>query len=313
MLQSAELPDGARKLALKIFERLAQAEGRLHGVSPEVVHFHEVGAVDAIVDSVGTSIAVDWLSPTTIPASPVPVPRGFVQCAHGKMPLPAPATLELLKGATIVGQPGEGEWVTPTGAAIVSTLAEQYGAIPPMVPAAIGYGVGDKDPVSHANLLRLVLGEPLPARTASDTVVELEATLDDMLPEWHGALTEMLLSQGALDCWLVPVQMKKGRPGVQLTVLCKPEDEDRLTRSIFQESTTLGLRRSLVQRSLADRQIIKVDTAFGELRVKVATYRGRRVNVAPEYEDCLAASVAFNTPLKEVYSAAVTAYRCENR
>ncbi|MEC8023607.1 MAG: nickel pincer cofactor biosynthesis protein LarC [Myxococcota bacterium] len=309
MLQDTELPIGAKRLAFAIFERLAVAEASLHGVTPEEVHFHEVGGVDAIVDIVGTAIAIDWLKPDTILSSPVPVPRGFVQCQHGRMPLPAPATLEILRGAEIIGVDDTGEWVTPTGAAIISTLADSFQPVPAMIPSAIGYGVGDRDTPTHANLLRLILGSQRPSPIQRDTITQLEATMDDMLPEWYGALSDRLRDNKALDYWLTPVQMKKGRPGTQVTVLCHTGDADRFTQLLFRESTTLGIRIQQVERAIAERMSVQVETPYGVVRVKVATLADETINIAPEYDDCLAISVEQDLPIKDVYAEVLNLFK----
>ena len=309
MLQSASLPDGARRLALAMFERLAIAEAKLHGVSPEVVHFHEVGGIDAIVDIVGTALAIDWLEPCEIVSSPVPAPRGFVRCEHGRMPLPAPATMELLQGVRVIGTDETGEWVTPTGATILSTLAERYEPIPPMTPTAIGYGVGDRDTPTHANLLRLILGESARDVAGTEPIVELEATLDDMVPEWFGALTARLRDNNALDCWLTPVHMKKGRPGTVLTVLGRPQDTHRLLDIIFRESTTLGVRINHLRRAVAARDWTAVDTQYGTVRIKLARHGDDIVTASPEYEDCRRQADEHAVPVKRVYRAAITRYQ----
>jgi len=308
LLQSASLPGSSGKKALEIFERLAVAEATIHGVSPESVHFHEVGGVDAIVDIVGTAVALDWLAPTAIKCAPVPVPRGFVSCDHGRMPLPAPATFELLRSAHVTGVEHNGEWVTPTGAAILATVVDSYGHIPAFRPTAIGYGIGDRDTSTHANVLRLVLGEPNTGSYTTEEITQLEATLDDMIPEWYGALTDSLRDKGALDCWLTPVQMKKGRPGTQVTVLCPTHLAAQFIDIIFRESTTLGIRIQTVNRVVAERQIVSVETSYGRIRMKVGSHNGISVNIAPEYEDCLAASEAHRVPIKDVYIAALRQY-----
>jgi hypothetical protein len=308
LIEAAALPGKSGELAIRIFERLAIAEGKIHGVDPETVHFHEVGGIDAIVDIVGTAIGIDWLAPSRVVSSPIPAPRGFVKCDHGGMPLPGPATFELLRGATIVGVEQNGEWVTPTGAAILTELADTYGAIPSMQPSAIGYGVGDRDPSTHANLLRLITGNSTSNPIATEEIVQLEATLDDMVPEWYGALADSLRNSGALDCWLTPVQMKKGRPGTQLSVLCTAEFTASLVEVIFRESTTLGVRIQTIGRVVAERRSVSVDTPFGKVRMKIASRNGINVNIAPEYDDCLNRAREHGVPVKDVYRAALSSH-----
>ncbi|MFT7626291.1 MAG: hypothetical protein ACI9WU_005486, partial [Myxococcota bacterium] len=224
--------------------------------------------------------------------------RGFVKCAHGVMPLPAPATLELLRGATIQEVDDKGEWVTPTGAAILSELADDFGPLPSMKVERIGYGVGDRDPATRANLLRLVLGEQPETNEPHD--LQLEANIDDMSPELFGHLTERLFDAGAVDVWLTPIQMKKGRPGITLSALCAPTAREAVVQVFLRESTTIGLRIARVQRFKTVQSLETLDTAFGPIGIKVARDGDRIVNRAPEYEDCRRAALDQNVPLKHV-------------
>ncbi len=306
LIQASGLDAPEKALALRIFERLALAEGKLHGMPPDDVEFHEVGGVDAIIDIVGTAIGLVWLAPEAIVVAPIPTPRGFVRCAHGLMPLPAPATMELLVGAETRACPFEGEWVTPTGAAILTTIAHAYGPLPAMRVGAIGYGAGDRDPETHANLLRLVVGDVLAARL-SDAV--LETNIDDMSPELYGHLVDRLFEAGALDVWLTPIQMKKGRPGTKLSVLSPPERVADLEHLILAESTAIGVRHHTVQRHKATRSLETIETRLGPVRVKVARDGQRVVGVAPEYEDCRALALSAGVPLKEVMQLALEAAR----
>jgi len=299
LIQESGLADDARALALDIFTRLALAEARLHDVEPDTIHFHEVGGVDAIIDICGAAIGLCALGVERIIAAPVPAPRGFVDCAHGRMPLPAPATMELLKGAVLQSVDSDGEWVTPTGAAIVTTTASEYGPIPAMRVDEIGYGVGDWDPADRPNLLRLVLGEVTEASGAGRDLL-LEANIDDMTPELFGHVTETLLTAGAYDVWLTPIQMKKGRPGIQLSVLCAPARRAAIVDTILRESTTIGLRFSEVQRYKTVQSVETVATPFGPVKVKIARDGDRVINAAPEYEDCRRAAEQNGVPLKQI-------------
>ncbi|MBT9560685.1 MAG: nickel pincer cofactor biosynthesis protein LarC [Myxococcales bacterium] len=300
LIGDSGLSDLEKRLALAIFDRLAVAEGKLHGISPDEVHFHEVGGVDAIVDITSAAIGLAWLAPDEVVCAPLPVPRGTVKCAHGTMPLPAPATLELMVGAEVTAIDGHGEWVTPTGAAIATTLATRYGTIPSMAITAIGYGVGDRDPPSRANLLRLIVGTAPSAELASDVV--LETNLDDSTGEAIGYLTERLLAEGALDVWVSPIVMKKGRPGVTVSVLTDPGRRPHLERLLLSESSAIGLRRVPVERYKLARRIETVESTFGPIRVKVAFEGETILNRAPEYEDCRRAAEAHRVPLKDVFA-----------
>ena len=300
LITDSALSGTEKGLALAIFDRLAVAEGKLHGISPDDVHFHEVGGVDAIVDITGTAIGLAWLAPDEIVCAPLPVPRGTVKCAHGTMPLPAPATLELMVGADVTAIDGQGEWVTPTGAAIATTLATRYGTIPSMAVTAIGYGVGDRDPPARANLLRLIVGTAPSAGPSTDVIIE--TNLDDSTGEAIGHLTERLLAEGALDVWVSPIQMKKGRPGVTVSVLADPGRRPFLERVLLSESSAIGFRRVPVERYKLARRIEVVESAFGPIRVKVAFEGETIMNQAPEYEDCRRAAEDHRVPLKDVFA-----------
>jgi len=301
LIERSGLTEGARALALGIFERLAVAEGKLHDMPPDEVHFHEVGGVDAIVDICGAAVGLDWLAVDRVVCAPLPAPRGFVRCAHGRMPLPAPATLELTRGASIVSVDDHGEWVTPTGAAIATTIADAWGTLPSMVVDRIGYGVGDRDPEARPNLLRLVLGTA-PEAAAGDRL--LEANIDDMTPEQLGYLTERLLASGARDVWLTPIQMKKGRPGHTVSIISAPDRRETIIACLIAESSTIGVREvSLVRHKLA-RRFVDLPTRFGPLRMKFAYDGERLANAAPEYEACREVAIARGVPLKDVLRAA---------
>ena len=299
LIERSEMGAGARAIALRIFEKLANAEARIHRVDAEDIHFHEVGSVDAIADICGVAIGLDWLGADQIISAPVPAPRGRVHCAHGRMPLPAPATLELLREVPLQPVDSEGEWVTPTGAAILSTVATGFGTIPAMRIDRIGYGVGDRDPPDRANLLRLILGERTGRSEDGDDLV-IEANIDDMSAELFGHLVAALFSAGALDVYLTPIQMKKGRPGTQLSALCEARDRTVIIDTILRESTTIGVRFRSVERYKTVQTIETVTTPLGTVRVKVARDGERVMNRAPEYEDCRLLAEASGVPLKRV-------------
>lgn len=303
LIQRAELPDRVRERSLAAFAALAEAEARVHGVEPGDVHFHEVGAADALGDIVGVAAALESLGVSVVAASPLPLGRGFVDTDHGRLPLPAPATLELLRGVPTYPADVEWETVTPTGAALLSTLVTHFGPMPPLEPRAQGFGAGDDREGPVPNVLRACLGSGA-AGLATDVVSALETNLDDMSPEHLPFLLERLMEDGALDASLAPLAMKKGRPGVLLRVLARPADRDRLARRILLESTALGVRYVDMPRLVLERETRRVDTRFGRVGVKVARGPDGRVQVAPEYEACARAARRHGVALSEVYRAA---------
>jgi uncharacterized protein (TIGR00299 family) protein len=310
MIESSALSPSVEERSRRIFRRLGEAEARLHAQSIEKVHFHEVGAVDAIVDIVGACVALDLLGVEELVASPVNVGSGHVTAAHGSLPVPAPAAAELLRGIPVYSSGVEAELTTPTGAAIVSTLASSFGPLPAMKIERIGYGAGGRDLPGHPNLLRLFLGTRDSARgAASDEVVVIETSIDDMSPEIYGYLVERALEAGALDISCTPIQMKKNRPGLDIRVLAKPDQAEALADLIFAETTTLGLRISTAERRVLERELATVETAHGPLRIKVARRQGKIVNAAPEYEDCRRVALEQGISLKEVMDAARAAFR----
>lgn len=278
------------------------------------MHFHEVGAVDAIVDIVGACIAIEMLGVDELVASPVNVGSGRVTAAHGSLPVPAPATAELLRGIPVYSSGIEAELTTPTGAAIVSTLVTSFGPLPPMKIDHIGYGAGGRDFPGHPNLLRLFLGDRTPSPESQvsitgDEVVVLETSIDDMSPEIYGYLVERALEAGALDISCTAVQMKKNRPGLDIRVLARPDQAEALADLMFAETTTLGLRISTAERRVLDREVVSVETEYGPIRVKVGRRNGKVLNVAPEFEDCRLLAAERDVPLKEIMNAAQAAFR----
>ncbi len=308
MIDGSTLTPSQRELALRIFNRLAQAEAKVHGSTIEKVHFHEVGAVDSIADIVGSAIAWDLLGVDRIVCSAVPTGTGFVQIAHGRCAIPAPATGELLQGVPIAASKIQGELTTPTGAAIVSTLVDEFGPLPAMTISATGYGAGQSD-FEHPNLLRLLVGETASGNLCGDQIALLETNLDDTPGEAIGYCVEKLWQAGALDVATSSLQMKKGRPGVLLSVQSRPADADRLAEIIFRETTTLGLRRSTTQRQTLPRRQTKISTAWGEIAGIAATLPDGSERFSPEYDSCREIADKEKVSLEAVYSAARQAWR----
>ncbi len=311
IISESTISELAKTTAIAIFTALGQAEAKIHNVPIEKIHFHEVGAVDAIVDIVCAAVGAEALGVDEIICSSLNVGSGTVKCAHGLMPVPAPATVELLKDAPVYSSGIQAELVTPTGAAIVKTLARSFSAFPEMRIEKSGYGAGSRDFPGHANVTRLVVGEAaskLAAKTKSETITVLEANLDDLNPQVFGYVMDRLLDEGALDAFGVPVQMKKNRPATLLTVLCKPEDANKLSQLIFTETTTLGVRRRDEVRQALARRWENVHTPWGEVRIKIASMNGTVTNYAPEYEDCRRIAAERHVPLKTVIQEAARAY-----
>jgi pyridinium-3,5-bisthiocarboxylic acid mononucleotide nickel chelatase len=312
MIASAPISETAKKTATAIFETLGAAEAKIHNTSIESVHFHEVGAADAIVDIVCAAVGCGALGVDAIVCSSLNVGSGTVHCAHGTFPVPAPATIEILKNVPVYSSGVQAELVTPTGAAIVKTLATHFSSFPEMQIERSGYGAGSRDFPGHPNVTRLTIGEAssevMDAKSESDRITVLEANLDDLNPQVFGYVIDRLFEEAALDAFAVPVQMKKNRPGTLLTVLCKPQDAGKLTQLIFAETTTLGVRqREEVRRTLARRWEI-VHTQWGEIRIKIASMNGNVTNYAPEYDDCRRIAAEHRVPLKSVMQEAGRAY-----
>jgi uncharacterized protein (TIGR00299 family) protein len=334
--------------AIRIFERLAEAEALVHGSSPDKVHFHEVGAVDSIIDIVGALIGFELLGVKGFSSSQLRVGRGTVETAHGTLPIPAPATAELLRSVPVYSGELEGEFVTPTGAALVTTLCERFGPMPRITVGRVGYGAGSRDPKGFPNALRLMLGEieeadqrSLPVdqatgsrqeadplntpesgtgaqtkvyatsvdATSDEKIVVIETNIDDMNPQVYGFVMDRAFALGAVDVFITPIQMKKNRPGVLLTVLCGQDRVESIIAMLLVESTTLGIRYYHAKRRVLGRAVETVETEYGPVRVKVARDGGRTLHFQPEYEDCARAAIESNAPLLEVQAAATAAYR----
>lgn len=304
IIEQSQFPEKVKQDALKVFQKLVAAEARVHGISVEAVHLHEVGAVDAIVDIVGTVLGLYLLGVSTVYASPLPLGGGTVFCEHGILPVPAPATLELLKEIPTAPSPVQSELVTPTGVAIVTALAREIGMMPEMTVRTAGYGAGDKN-FPHPNVMRLIIGDLDVAEThfplEQGSIAVIEATIDDMNPEFFSFLGEGLLAAGAVDYHYTPVYMKKQRPGTKVTVLSHMKDANRIAGYLLRETTTLGCRIRKEQRLMADRDVTLVDTPYGKVEVKFSRMTG---TASPEYESCLRTARNAGVPVKKVYDAA---------
>ena len=303
IIAGSGLSESVKERSIRIFRRLGEVEAAIHQMPIEKVHFHEVGALDSITDIVGTCIAIDLLGIERIYCSALNLGSGTVEAAHGVMPVPAPATAALVQGTPTYSEGPAAELTTPTGAAIVTTLADEFGTMPAMRISSVGYGAGDRDFKKHPNLLRVVIGEQSQAREATRIFV-IEANVDDMNPQVAGYVRERLQDTGALDVTLAPVYMKKDRPGLMISVLAKPEDREKLSELLFTETTTLGIRMYPVERRVLERRWQPVETSYGEVRIKVASENGTVRNFAPEYEDCRRIALEKEVPFKEVWQQA---------
>jgi uncharacterized protein (TIGR00299 family) protein len=304
ILQRSRLPAEVAERARRIFERLADAEARVHGTSREQVHFHEVGAVDAIVDVTGGVLGLHLLGVETIYVSPLPLGGGFVDGAHGRMPIPGPGTAELLRGFPVVDTGVRFELVTPTGAAILTTLARPALRPPAMTLDAVGYGAGTRDFPDTPNVLRCFVGESTEHGGATETVVTVETTIDDMSPQLYEPLIDRLFETGALDVFLTPVVMKRSRPGTVLTALCPPDRVGDVSRVLFEESSTIGVRWSEWRRAALPREIVTLTTTYGPLPFKVSRLEGRVVTVTPEFADVARVACEKSLPVREVLDQA---------
>ena len=302
-IDAAGLPERARAWAQDAFARLAHAESRIHGVEPEAVHFHEVGAVDAVGEICGAAVAVDALDVDTVVCSPLPMGRGLVDSAHGRLPLPAPATLALLEGAPVVGVDLDAELVTPTGAALVAALATSYGPLPTMTLGSVGYGAGTRDFEVLPNVVRAIVG--VAGATEGRPVSLIEANLDDLLPELAPDAAAACFAAGALDVWTSPAQMKRGRPGFVLSALARPGDEQAVAHAILRETSSLGVRIARLDRVELERESRTVEVGGEPVRVKVGLLDGRVVNLAPEHADCERAARIVGAPVKTIWARAL--------
>jgi len=297
IVDKSTLSQKIKGFSKKIFIKLAEAESKVHKVSVEEVHFHEIGAIDTIIDVVGSLVCLELLSIEKVYASPLPLGEGFVETSHGIIPIPTPATIEILKGVPVYSHGIKGELVTPTGAAIISVLAKEFCSLPYMRINKVGYGAGKKD-FSIPNLLRVFLGE-LIFNVKKEANLVIEANIDDMNPQLYGYLMEKLFEKGALDVTLTPIFMKKERPGILITVLLEPWKEADITEIIFKETTTMGFRKYYVEKKMMEREIREVQTSWGKVRIKVCKFGGF-IHLAPEYEDCKKIAEKEGLPLKEV-------------
>ncbi|MCZ6793036.1 MAG: nickel pincer cofactor biosynthesis protein LarC [Planctomycetota bacterium] len=308
LIDESRLPGAVQESATAVFRRLGEAEAHVHGVELQDVHFPEVGAVDSLVDIVGSCLALHLLDVDEVHSAPVHVGTGFVDGSHGRLPLPAPATLALLTGFPVRQVDSGAELTTPTGAALLTTLARSFGTMPDGRVTAVGFGAGDDRPGPVPNCLRVILGEGA-GHGASDRVVLIETNVDDMSPEWSSHLMDKLFESGALDVFLTPILMKKSRPAHQVSVIARLSQEQSVTDTLFRESTTFGIRRSEVERSVLDREVRPVRTEWGDVRIKVGRRGGAVVTAAPEYEDLKRLAERANLPLKEAHEVVMRLYR----
>ncbi|MBC7287387.1 MAG: nickel pincer cofactor biosynthesis protein LarC, partial [Armatimonadetes bacterium] len=312
ILESADIEDSVRRDALEMLRLLAEAEAAVHGIDPAEVHFHEIGGLDTLVDLAGAAAGLRLLQVSRLVSSPVPWTHGYVETAHGRLPVPAPATARLLEGLPVKGLDIEGETVTPTGAAIVRHFASEFGPMPPMTIEATGIGAGSRELPGVPNILRLIVGQLSdPAAPADDVISQdlmvIEANIDDMPPELFEPALEACFSAGALDAWLTPIQMKHNRPAAKLSALADPADARAVADAILRHTTTLGVRLLPARRFCLPREMTKVATAYGEISVKVARLGGRVVTAQPEYRECVAAAQRSGATVREVYEAAKAA------
>lgn len=307
IINHSRLSEKIRQRALDVFHRLAEVEAEIHGVPVDEVHLHEVGGLDTIIDVAGTLIGLELLGIDRVVASPLPLGRGAIQGAHGVIPLPAPAALGLLKGAPVVGIDYAFEFVTPTGAALLSSLADSFGVIPAMTLTSIGYGAGGRD-LPIPNLLRIIIGEsPSQGYSTLETLAMIETNLDDLNPQVYGYVMEILFERGALDVTFTPVQMKKNRPGVLISVLCRPMDAQELEHILYSETSTIGIRRHYVERRSLARTFSKVNTPYGQVTIKIVQVAEGNTRASPEYEDCHRLAASSGVPLLDIYRAALAA------
>ncbi|MBN1351938.1 nickel pincer cofactor biosynthesis protein LarC [candidate division KSB1 bacterium] len=302
IINDSDLESEIKQKAVAIIHRLGEVEAGIHNTELEKVHLHELGGVDTIVDVVGALIGIKSLGIQKIYGSPLPLGHGFIKGAHGQIPLPAPATIALLKNVPVVGVEVEAETVTPTGAVLLSSLVDSFGVIPAMILSAIGYGAGGRD-LPVPNILRLLIGDNAEHVNEKniDTIIRLETNIDDLNPEIYEYVMEKLFQSGALDVFLTPIQMKKNRPAMMVTVLCSPEKIQPLKEILFSETSTLGIRQQAMQRDCLMRKLIQIQTPFGEVQAKMALLPDGSTKIFPEYEDCRRLARQKNVPLLEIY------------
>ena len=312
IISGSDLPDEVKQLSLAIFQRLARAEAHVHSIPMDHVHFHEVGAADSIVDIVAACCALHLLGIERVLCSPITVGSGTIECAHGTLPVPSPATAELLIGAKTAPAQLQGEVTTPTAAAVLTTLADDLRPLPAMQIQAVGYGAGSRESQAMPNVLRVYVGEESDEGQA-DSLIELSANIDDCTGEMIGSAVEKLLALGCADAWAAPVFMKRSRPAWTLSALVSPGDLDAAERLIFAETTTFGIRRRTVERSKLERRFETVETAYGPIRIKVGSRGGETISASPEFADCLSAAGAHHVSVKEVMAAAAAAFRREQK
>jgi hypothetical protein len=303
LIEDCVLSDGVKSASLAVFERLARAEADIHGCAPEEVHFHELGAIDAIVDIVGTAICLEKLGITEVIASPLPLGSGFVDCQHGKLPVPAPATIEILRDVPVYGTNVDAEIVTPTGAAIIRSLAQRFGPMPPMRLSGTGYGAGQRELPDRPNLLRVMTGTISDSTgvLSSDEIVVVETCIDDMNPEFFGFIMERLFADGALDVYWLPIHMKKNRPGTLLQVLCEEACVTPLVHRLLSETTSLGVRYYKAARKRLVREPVVIQSSFGKIQVKRVKELDGSERLVPEYDVCREIALKQNLPLRAVY------------
>jgi uncharacterized protein (TIGR00299 family) protein len=306
VLEAAALPPRVRERALETLTRLIEGEAAIHRLAVEDLVVHELSGADTLVDVVGAFALLEALGVDDVVCSPLPYARGEISTAHGVLPSPGPAVVELLRGAAMVGVDADHELVTPTGAAIVSVAASRFGELPPLVVDSVGYGAGSRDARGRANVLRVVVGEASSSFEPHDAVL-LEATIDDLIPELVPDVLDACRAAGALDVWTVPVQMKKGRTGVNVTVVARPPTEKAVARALLEHSSSLGVRAVPIRRYELDREIATVEVEGHQVRVKVASLEGRVVNVAPEHDDCASVATELGRPVKEIWASALAA------
>jgi pyridinium-3,5-bisthiocarboxylic acid mononucleotide nickel chelatase len=309
IIYDSRLSESIKHRASEIFSRLGEAEAKVHNAPIEKIHFHEVGALDSIIDVVGAAICFELMGIERFVSSALHVGSGTVEMDHGRFPVPPPAVAELLKGVPFYSTDVIGELLTPTGAAIIKTVCEAYGQLPMMKLTSTGYGAGTRDYEKFPNVLRVMIGETDSYAGTEQPLLVLETNIDDMSPQLFGHVMERAFELGALDCYVTPVQMKKSRPGLLLTLLCRPNEREKFMRLLFTETTTLGIRSYEVDRHALERETVSVETQYGPVNVKVARLGDSVVNVMPEYEDCRRAALEGNVPLRAVQEAARAAFK----